>query len=118
MKCHWTIRVIITLFGIILAPVAIYIGLTIFILYSLMCSEYNDNCFMVINGYLYKFCCLFSIPFIIINVCVFLTLAIFLSTLAVVLGVVPFYLIVVILLFRLIYNWCLKSKKGALNKKY
>ena len=47
-----------------------------------------------------------------------MTLAIILSTLAVVIGIIPFYLIVIILLFRLLYNWCLKSKKGALNKNY
>jgi hypothetical protein len=47
-----------------------------------------------------------------------LTLAILLSTLAVAIGVIPFYMIVFILLFRLLFNWCLKSKKGALNKNY
>jgi hypothetical protein len=47
-----------------------------------------------------------------------MSFAIILSTLAVAIGIVPFYIIVLILLFRLLYNWCLKSKKGALNKKY
>ena len=83
-----------------------------------MCNDYDENCFMSINGCLYKSCCILAIPFIIINTCIFLTLAILLSTLAVAIGVIPFYMIVFILLFRLLFNWCLKSKKGALNKNY
>jgi hypothetical protein len=47
-----------------------------------------------------------------------MTIAIIISTLAVAIGIIPFYLIVFILLIRLLYNWCLKSKKGALNKYY
>ena len=83
-----------------------------------MCNEYDESCFMSINGCLYKSCCIIAIPFIIINTCLFMSFAIILSTLAVAIGIVPFYIIVLILLFRLLYNWCLKSKKGALNKKY
>jgi len=47
-----------------------------------------------------------------------MTIALIISTLAVAIGIIPFYLIVFILLIRLLYNWCLKSKKGALNKNY
>lgn len=120
---HWTLRYFLTLLWIVTAPVTFFIGLTIFFWYTFFGCYSSITCYGRFVNRTYKTLCIFAIPIILVWSLFLFAIAIPLAAIVVALGIIPFYTAVIIVLFRIVFLWCLCSKKGmmkeeVMNRKY
>ena len=122
-KMHWTIRYFLTLLWIATAPATFFIGLTITGWYFIFGCDDSNNCYRRFVKDTWKHLCIFGLPIIIVWSLFLFVIAFPLAAIIVALGIVPFYVAVVIVFFRIVFLWCLCSKKGMMkeedmNRKY
>ena len=110
-KLHWTLRFLFSLLFFATAPVIFFVGFTVSFLYGVC----DNGCFSTVVKSMWKCCCILSIPFIIVWPVFLIAVSITGSALIVALCIVPFYFFVILILVRMIFVWCLCSKKGRMK---
>ena len=104
-KVHWIFRYLLTLICIVLAPVIFFVAGSVSLTYLMMercCACVCSSCASAI----------LLLPFTLVLLAIALTLGMTGAALVVGIGIVPFYLVMLVILFRIMFLWCLCSKRG------
>ena len=111
VKLHWTLRLIITILAVTFAPVIFMIGsIIVFPLLYKDFIELRRRVLCCIRAPSNKLLALLWVIAYIIQFLMLFALWIAGAVISLVLGIVPFYICIVIVLVRLLFRWCLGSK--------
>lgn len=123
-RLHWSLRLLLTLLVVPIMPVVLYFifgAFSIGVLYGFEDDTEPTWLCLLHRPLRMKACWARALMFILllpirVTIFVLITVAIYaVYTVPLALSIVPYYLLLLFLMFRVPYRWCMKSKRGKLK---